>query len=78
MEKEFSHHDAVPRDVSLEIADVFETLFPNLFAYKLWRQLLFCQKFGMPPGTTVITTDQPVERSRGNAAIFEGWRVLLG
>ncbi len=30
------------------------------------------------PGTTVIITDQPVVRSRGNAAILEGYRVLLG
>src|SRR5437868_14022623 len=37
------------RQVLLEIADVFETLFPNLFAYEFWRQFLFCQEFGMHP-----------------------------
>src|SRR2546430_7223984 len=31
---------------SLEIADVFETLFPNLFAYEFWRQFLLRQEFG--------------------------------
>ncbi|KAF5407622.1 MAG: hypothetical protein Udaeo2_22360 [Candidatus Udaeobacter sp.] len=29
-EEKFSHHDAIPRQILLEIADVFEPLFPNL------------------------------------------------
>ena len=49
MEEEFSYHDSVPRQILLEIADVFETLFPNVFAYESRRQLLFCQEFGMHP-----------------------------
>jgi hypothetical protein len=30
------------------------------------------------PGTTVVITDQPVVRGRGNAAILEGQRLLVG
>ena len=49
MKKEFSHRYAIPRQILLEIPDVFEPLFPNLFAYKFWRHLLLCQEFGMNP-----------------------------
>src|SRR4029453_10556123 len=47
MEKEFAHHYAVSRQILLEVTNVFEALFPNLFAYELWRQLLLCQKVRM-------------------------------
>src|SRR2546430_16144228 len=47
MQKKFSDDYAVSRQILLEIADVFETILPNFFANKLWRQFLFCQKFGM-------------------------------
>src|SRR4029450_11331070 len=59
MEKEFPHDNTVPRQVSLEIAYVFETLFPNLFADQSWRQFLLRQKFGMHPDDEhlfIITT----------------------
>src|SRR6476469_9134355 len=49
MKKEFSHYYSIPRQILLEIADVFEPLFPNPFAYEFWRQLLLCQEFGMDP-----------------------------
>src|SRR6266436_6475549 len=49
MEKEFSDDYDVPLQVFLDVANVFKTLFPNLFADKSWRQFLLRQKFGMHP-----------------------------
>ena len=49
MEKKFAHHHAISRQILLEVADVFETILPNVFAGQFWRQFLLCQKFGMHP-----------------------------
>ena len=63
MEKKFSHYDAIPRQILLEIADVFETLFPNIFTYEVWRQLLFRQKFGMDPDDKHLFIITAIENS---------------
>src|SRR5438132_6465247 len=66
MEKEFPHNDAVPPQILFEIADVFETLRPDFFAYQFRRQFLLSQKFGMHANnehlfivTTVEDSDVP-------------------
>src|SRR6266446_4800603 len=47
MEKEFPHDDAVPAEILFEIADVLETLGPDVFPNQLRRNSLLCQKAGM-------------------------------
>src|SRR5215469_9367664 len=47
MEEKFADQHAISCQVLLKISNVFETLFPNVFAHEARRQFLFCQKFGM-------------------------------
>src|SRR5262249_44357879 len=47
VEKKFSNDYAIPRQILFKIADVFETMFPNLLTYEFWRQLLPRHEFRM-------------------------------
>src|ERR1700757_37316 len=49
MKEKFSHHHAISRQILFEVANVFETFLPDLFADQFWRQLLLRQEFRMHP-----------------------------
>jgi len=47
MKEELHHDNSITVQITLEAANVLETLVPDMFGHERWRNLFLGEKFGM-------------------------------